>query len=344
MRWQPGDGPMDYNMRTAAVISKWCERAGVQLLYSRVVEAVYQAAWRDHVFTIDSAEAPLKVARDYRNEEWWQTYCQITSQNMRKKLGACHRQAGAQKRAWEHIFVAAWGIHWRSRREVAQTLSEWMKNFSGFITLVCKSWGLPLPWSSAVNGETPLCTVKLQTHPDDIPTQECNPRAQVWDSHTGRLWIQTDNKLLADAFNGKSCCDPLFLRPVCIRIRRSLCRLLEGGWRPRQNISPFIEWDGRKFNSLADHAANVTLDKGQNWFRIDRKVLAGAKDGSTNLCLSSDGALRGDGKASAWQLLPLAEMERLKFCTVEANSSGVFHQHLLQSSWQWSGVWRFSLN
>jgi hypothetical protein len=82
-----------------------------------------------------------------------------------------------------------------------------------------------------------------------------------------------------------------------VRIGRVMRRLITAGYRPRQDIVPFIEWDPREFNSLADHAANCALDLNDSWSRWDHNPGTVVDKSKIRLCV--DGALRGDGRASA---------------------------------------------
>ena len=60
---------------------------------------------------------------------------------------------------------------------------------------------------------------------------------------------------------------------------------------------PFVEWDGRELNSVADHAANVALDLRRDWQHdAGHKVVSKA---SYNWRLCIDGARRGSGDSSA---------------------------------------------
>ena len=99
-------------------------------------------------------------------------------------------------------------------------------------------------------------TFKLQTFLHDLPPQPSSPKAEEWDSMSGRVWIQTDNQQIEQVFEGRSSYDPGPLRPVCVRIARGLLSLTQRGCRPRLDWSPFVEWSPRMFNALADHAAN----------------------------------------------------------------------------------------
>ena len=92
-----------------------------------------------------------------------------------------------------------------------------------------------------------------------------NQKDESWETHGKRLWIQTDNRQIKEVFGGRSALDCPNMRPLCIRIARSLEKLLTLGWKPIEDISDFITWDGRDYNTYADHAAKVALDLDQNW-------------------------------------------------------------------------------
>ena len=105
-----------------------------------------------------------------------------------------------------------------------------------------------------------LDTIKLATSIYEVPEQAENPKMHQWDIAQGRLWIQTDNHQIEQIFGGFSVLSDDTLRPVCVRIARRLWSLIEKGWRPRLDTTSFIEWNCRKFNAVADHAANAACD------------------------------------------------------------------------------------
>ena len=69
------------------------------------------------------------------------------------------------------------------------------------------------------------------------------------------------------------------------------------------NISDLVQWDAREYNTYADHAANVALDKGVDWKQIDEEALKEAKASNASYRLSVDGALRGSRRASGGMAL-----------------------------------------
>eukprot|EP00973_Karenia_brevis_P012758 1733841-Karenia_brevis.AAC.1 len=86
------------------------------------------------------------------------------------------------------------------------------------------------------------------------------------------------------------------MRPPCIRIATSLFKILELGYRPRQDISQLVEWDPRSFNGVADHAANCALDMASG-FEIEEASLADL-NGVFGLRVCVDGALRQNKQGS----------------------------------------------
>ena len=71
--------------------------------------------------------------------------------------------------------------------------------------------------------------------------------------------------------------------------------MLEEGWYPRTDISDTVEWDPREYNTVADHSANIALDKGEEWFDDHMEMWCLAKEQGANIRLCFDGARRGSG-------------------------------------------------
>ena len=88
-------------------------------------------------------------------------------------------------------------------------------------------------------------------------------------------------------------------RPLFVRLARKMLTLNQLSFLPRTQISPYIEWDPREFNSLADDAANKTLDQGSDWKYVHSDVLFRARSNVTNIRMCFDGARRGTGEAAA---------------------------------------------
>ena len=119
-----------------------------------------------------------------------------------------------------------------------------------------------------------------------------------WDAGFKRLWVQVDNQQLEQIFLGLSKLERSDLRPTCVNIARILLQLLDKQWRPRTDISPFVEWDRRSYNCLADHAANVALQNEADFSVGDLQAVSDAMRGQAQIRLSTDGAMKRDGQAA----------------------------------------------
>ena len=73
--------------------------------------------------------------------------------------------------------------------------------------------------------------------------------------------------------------------------------------RPLTDTSDFIIWEPRRYNNMADHAANVALDLGSDWERCEHSALQEARACKANLRLCVDGARRGNSSAAGGMAL-----------------------------------------
>ena len=208
--------------------------------------------------------------------------------------------AGVPRRAWEHPFVSAWAVDWRDRLYKCSSLQEWMHDFDVFVSDLFQSWNLPIVSCNHANVDdefNTLLTVKLPTTVHGVPPLLPNPKDTRWDADGQRLWIQVDNQQVSKVFEGLSRLECDEVRPNCVHIGEMLWLLLQNMWRPRVDTSPFVEWDTRDHNAIADHAANIALDQGTDWVYSDGTQFVFPDRVCVRLC--SDGALRKSGRASA---------------------------------------------
>lgn len=289
---------MNYNMRSASMISKWLSNSSLVPAHVKVMRSVYKSAWREKTFELDGGEAPLKKVRSYRDALWWQTWQAISTQSKRRRLGICHGQAGQPKTAWEHPFVTVWGLDWRSRLQNAVTLSEWMSSCDEFMQSLSEMWHLPVEGEK--KGDIPafVQTIKMKTTIYDPPDLLFNPKQASWGEGHKRSWIQTDNQQVASIFNGSSVLCGDGFRPPCVRIARRLRKFLEVGFRPRTDTAAIIDWDPRQFNGVADHAANCALDMRSSWELHADEISQRLSEQHVNYRICVDGARRGGGHAS----------------------------------------------
>ena len=120
--------------------------------------------------------------------------------------------------------------------------------------------------------------------------------------------------------------------------------MANGGFKPRRDISDFIEWDPRELNSVADFAANMALNLGRDWEKRDPIAIADAKASNAHFRLCSDGSCGALGKdrlallfthclVGLWE-----RMEPKHYCLWRGRCSESFSQLSLQSFLRWSGV------
>ena len=193
LRRRPDDSHFGYHKRTSKIIKRWIIQYGIMPVHGRVIKAVFKTAWKDRHFQLDSSEAPLQRAREYRSEAWWHTVNAMASPAKRRKLGITHHRPGQQQTSWEHPFVAVWGLDCRCRLESCQPEKERMRKFldlrrRNLQTLASARIGSFLVLLSSV--------YKLPPTAADITPLLPKGKKRHWDVGYRRLWIQTDNKML----------------------------------------------------------------------------------------------------------------------------------------------------
>ena len=197
LRRRPEESFMNYNIRTALMITRWMQLGKIPFLYDRVLKSVCKAAWGDSVFSLGGGlQSQLGAARSFRNEVWGCTVVFITPQYKRRKLGLTYDSAGQQRATWERPFVEAWCMHWISKLDVRSSKAAWMNNYIEFAQEVFRKWSLHLPASNIpVAGSWGfLEKVSLPSTIADMPHFPQNPREDNRDTPSGRLWLQTDNQ------------------------------------------------------------------------------------------------------------------------------------------------------
>ena len=132
----------------------------VDQIHHRVLIQYFKSAWREGTVSLDSDCAPLRAARTYRDECWWQTLLATSSQRKRFQHGCLHRRSGHIV-AWEDLLVMVFGCEWRFLRQQCQSFAEWMGKCSFFVETICTKWELPVvpPVKSIV---PPLADVRVK--------------------------------------------------------------------------------------------------------------------------------------------------------------------------------------
>ena len=303
--------PFDkFNQRTAHKLYDWFKYTGIMMAFHRVLKVVYKSAWQENVSPCNFDAAPLKWAREYRDEAW-RTALLALPKRARLKDGPKQQRRGPPTVAWENPFVAAYGLHWRSRLDACSSLAAWMKECEAFINLVCDKWRLP-SLSSSEQPSIPIPRLvsvnipALREHPPTLPT---SPLDESWGSRLGRLWVQVDCKALAELLAGRAILTSDGHRPLMIRLA-GILRDLHRRWMPMQDTSDYIVWSPREYNSVADHAVNASMDSLASWSITEDASIDQALANNTNLRLCVDGGRRNQQLAGIGMALYAAICEQ----------------------------------
>ena len=173
-----------------------------------------------------------------------------------------------------------------------------MKGCPAFIDAVCLMSGLPKLWQRSGNIRPSPTLCRLPASVEHPPELEPHQLDWHWQSDRERLWIQVDCRSLAELCAGRPYLNAPELRSGFIRICRSLKRLLGLGRLPLRDAQDFIIWGPREYNTVADHAANATMDAQQSWTRCNMPALADALLLGQNLRLCLDGGRRSSEQAA----------------------------------------------
>ena len=205
------------------------------------------------------------------------------------------------------------GVNRRARRDQCETLTEWFASWPGFCDDCCAAWSLPARPLSTKIACLDEITIRLPANRhtlDETPEPSWPDWIWEWGSGRVRVTVLVDNQAVANLLSGSSFLYGDSLRAPFVRMARSLQRMHATGTWPRYDRSPYVSWVPRRFNSVADHLANIALDDKECYsWQID------VKDRPlhhTNLVLASDGGFRRQRKASScgWALWSLDTIGR----------------------------------
>ena len=106
-----------------------------------------------------------------------------------------------------------------------------------------------------------------------------------------RLWIQTDCKAMAELLSGRVVLEAPQHRPLFVRLARALLKLQHMGLALVTDWSDNILWAPREFNTVADHIANICMDKRCSFTQLHEGLAALHRQGP-NVRLCTDGGRR----------------------------------------------------
>ena len=298
-RRKDGESQMVFNQRSAKKILEWFQHSKVRMAHHRVLKAIFLASWHEKRPAIGLRQHCLQLARECRTRAWWESLQASSTQSGRKAEGLVRARAGHPTTAWEDVFVQVFGAHWRAERDSCASRRDWMCHCDDFINQVCDFWNLPkLPHSNRHCAFHDTGRAANSECWDDIPILPDHPLDQKFLSSRGRLWIQVDCKGIADLTSGRAVLQAEELHPAFIRISRDLLRLHSMGWKPMHDGLEFVLWAPRKYNPIADHGCNVSMDHQKDFRTKNAASLQDALEQRYNLRLCVDGGLRASGEAA----------------------------------------------
>ena len=111
-----------------------------------------------------------------------------------------------------------------------------------------------------------------------------------WHAGLPQLQAITDSKFLADSLNARAQFKAERDFDLVYSVVDEIETLWRQGWYPRQLVEDFVEWRGRKWNTLADFAANVAAshqaplslvrDDIERYLSSENKLIQAHSDGS----------------------------------------------------------------
>jgi hypothetical protein len=257
-----------------------------------------------------------------RDRRWWETVQALQNQYKRRLDGHIHVGLG-HRVEWEDVFVQAYGVHWRGKRDSCSTLAQWMACFPDFAHLLCKKFGMSAFQYEGGRSMIADMTVVQMTdspkrariiyHPlEKLPTNHgaYTPDFQ-WDSDSGHFCFVTDCKPLAGILNGHIALMSDDLAPILARVTASLFRLFESGWTPVKVIDDPVTWRKRDWNKIADYIVNYTMDVRRSWYQRFDSPWEGFTFREANLIIHQDGGTRvGNCSAAGWYMEARVVRER----------------------------------
>ena len=112
---------------------------------------------------------------------------------------------------------------------------------------------------------------------------KAHPKDRHWDEVGKRVKLVVDNQATANVLNRKAICRSEFFRPIIRRCLNWQYGFVQAGWKPFKDSGDFIEWRLRKFNKIADHVANLTMDNRKSFSWRNTDLLEAIRPGNCNI-------------------------------------------------------------
>jgi hypothetical protein len=121
-----------------------------------------------------------------------------------------------------------------------------------------------------------------------------HPLDQKWQSTSQRIWIQVDCRSVAELVAGRAVLEPQEHAAVFRRIVRNIVRLHTMQVCSLTDLTDFVVWSPREFNTVADHSANAAMDQHQDFVVEHTCQIQAALKNKSNLRLCVDGGRRSE--------------------------------------------------
>ena len=251
MRRRPNEGRASYNARTVAKLEQWIKNCSFKPIHICILERVFASAWREK----DTSALAADIRRD-RDARWWATISALP-QSERSHEQVMHRRSGPPEDA-DRLFVMSWGEDWRRRLEATPTKQDWLQGRGAFVKQTCRDVGLRHGQIDATGrvDETDELNGRSKydgRHTDDLQLPTPLRRDELWDKNmdTMQLEFVVDNQLVAALANMEARCTNDFYRPVVLRIRSRIRRLMQHSFACKAVFLQPVDWRPREFNKAA---------------------------------------------------------------------------------------------
>ena len=300
LRRAPDEGRASYNIRTANRIANWFESLQLPRLHHELLMRVHSWASKLTSFKLPYGEQPLKDLLMARSAQHWsETRDGNIWLDASNVTGWRHARGGKQVSAWESALVATYGLCWWTVFDRDRQL--WACSRKDFVNKFCALAGL----SRMTTGkhdyrQVNAAVLSVPTWTDD----DFN-----WEKLGESFECRVDNAALAQWTSGTATFDTEAGQWRSTQVFEHLRALVRTqSWNFRYRVSSWVVWVPRERNRLADHLANLALDRKTSY---TVGGLSSVDSKSHNFVTLSDEAARGSSAtaAAAWAIIAMRGLD-----------------------------------
>jgi hypothetical protein len=242
---------MAYYIRTARRLDDWFKHCRIKQIHITILERMFSFAWRERT----SASIASMIRQD-RDQAWWAGIYDLPLQ-IRQDSGLVHARQGQQEH-YDAVFVAVWGMHWRSRLTSLTDKQQWLAMRYDFVKEACTTWALPMPFEEKHGPQHTEDGAKKYEGRDmaQVVLPCMLSRDSLWKEGIPQLEFVVDNQTLADLANLRVRITNEHYRPVVNRIRTNLRFAFTSGFVHKAGCLDPVDWRPREFNTAADLVAD----------------------------------------------------------------------------------------